>query len=366
MRRAVQARGGTAQGARHGAERGRAARGPPRRAAITVPEAAGPPPGLRPGPPLPPHEGSGCGAPRPPPMTSPPSRARPGEQARRESAPPPVPSPPPHSSRSAVPLQAPAPVPPRPLLAPHPGRRYLLVLLAEAAHQRGAERRGAAGGLHARRAGPGAGPAVSERAAPRCGVRGRAAGPGRADLLSRANESYRNVCAGRSAGSRAASTRGPPPPGPGAPLPREASHSHSHSGPRRRLGPAPAAPQGRDGTGSAGSWEPAARRRRRLPACCTLGSQPGPPRPREAPGCEPREAGAPHPLPAAGAAGSAPRPSAKPSRARGTGGRGSGARSQRRPRPLRPQDQKLMCEAFGSMDNHIFLGAHKHIIVYLL
>lgn len=191
--------------------------------------------------------------------------------------------------------------------------------------------------------------------------------PGRADLLSRANESYRNVCAGRSAGSRAASTRGPPPPGPGAPLLREASHSHSHSGPRRRLGPAPAAPQGRDGTGSAGSWEPAARRRRRrLPACCTLGSQPGPPRPREAPGCEPREAGAPHPLPAAGAAGSAPRPSAKPSRARGTGGRGSGARSQRRPRPLRPQDQKLMCEAFGSMDNHIFLGAHKHIIVYLL
>lgn len=40
LRRAVQARGGTAQGARHGAERGRAARGPPRRAAITVPEAA--------------------------------------------------------------------------------------------------------------------------------------------------------------------------------------------------------------------------------------------------------------------------------------------------------------------------------------
>lgn len=94
LRRAVQARGGTAQGARHGAERGRAARGPPRRAAITVPEAAGPTPGLRPGPPLPPHEGSGCGAPRPPPMTSPPSRARPGEQARRESAPPPYLAPP--------------------------------------------------------------------------------------------------------------------------------------------------------------------------------------------------------------------------------------------------------------------------------
>lgn len=107
-------------------------------------------------------------------VTCPPRRAGPARVG-----PPPVPSPPPHSSRSAVPLQAPAPVPPRPLLAPHPGRRYLLVLLAEAAHQRGAERRGAAGGLHARRAGPGAGPAVSERAAPRCGVRGRAAGPGR-------------------------------------------------------------------------------------------------------------------------------------------------------------------------------------------
>lgn len=106
LRRAVQARGGTAQGARHGAERSRAARGPPRRAAITVPEAAGPPPGLRPGPPLPPHEGSGRGAPRPPPMTSPPSRVRPGEQARRESAPPPYLAPPP-----LVPLRRPAPGP---------------------------------------------------------------------------------------------------------------------------------------------------------------------------------------------------------------------------------------------------------------
>lgn len=101
--------------------------------------------------------------------------------------------------------------------------------------------------------------------------------PGRADLLSRANESYRNVCAGRSAGSRAASTRGPPPPGPGAPLPREASHSHSHSGPRRRLAPAPAAPQGRDGTGpgapAAGSRPPAAAAAACLPAALWVASR---------------------------------------------------------------------------------------------
>lgn len=94
-----------------------------------------------------------------------------------------------------------------------------------------------------------------------------------ADLLSRANESYRNVCAGRSAGSRAASTRGPPPPGPGAPpLPGEEASQC------RILGRAAAAwarlplRRGRAGRGCRRRVRP----RRRPPACCTLGTRPRP------------------------------------------------------------------------------------------
>ena len=130
---------------------------------------------------------------------------------------------------------------------------------------------------------------------------------------------------------------------------------------RRRDGTGPGAP-------AAGSWEPAVRRRRRrLPAALWVagrarrarGRHPAASRERRAlpTPCPPRAPpDPPRRCPAA------PRPSAASSRARGTGGRGS----ERRPRPLRPQVQKRMCEAFGSIDNHIFLGVRKHIIIYLL
>lgn len=252
-------REGRAEGvALSGAEQHAARLASPRRTVITVPQAAGP---QRPHARARPAAARGA-RPRGAPaaaddvtaVTCPPRRAGPARAAPPHSPTPPLPPPP-----------RPAPPPrsrPRPRRAPS-SRPVPAAVTFSCSWRRRPTNSGLSGEAPpgaSMPAGPGAGPAVCERAAPRRGVRGWAAGPGRADLLSRANESYRNVCAGRSAGSRAASTRGPPPPGPGAPLPGEASHSHSHSGPRRRLGPAPAAPQGRDGTGSAGSWEPGASR----------------------------------------------------------------------------------------------------------
>lgn len=161
-------REGRAEGvALSGAEQHAARLASPRRTAITVPQAAGP---QRPHARARPAAARGA-RPRGAPaaaddvtaVTCPPRRAGPARAAPPHSPTPPLP--PPTPSRSAAPVQAPAP--PRPLLAPRPGRRYLLVLLAEAAHQLGAERRGAAGGLHARRAGRGAGSLRASRSAAR-------------------------------------------------------------------------------------------------------------------------------------------------------------------------------------------------------
>lgn len=281
---------------------------PPQRPTVTsAPSRALPPP---------PHAGPGG---RPPP-TAPRSRRRP----------PPTPHP-------GLPRPRPRPWPgPSPPPASHtaarPGNLYLFLLLAEAAHQRGGERRGAAaGGLHARRAGPG-------RQSPEEPLRRAEGAAGGQDGRAGAGAGADPICsAGRMSPIEMFVESEAP-----APEPHPAGGRRR----RRRLGPGRrcrgkhltlafwAAPPPGHGCRCAGGprerRQPGAGRRLPPPACCTLGSPPARQAARRARGRLPaasreRRALPSHPPAAAGPGGS-------PTAAAGAGGEGHGRCPPRRGR----------------------------------